>query len=242
MAKTVLTDELLDAFLEGRTSLEETLAIVEMAKQDEELYRIIKLYDDVDRKFKDDFTSKAKPAKEGSLASNAITPFCSIPYTAMAADTNCNDCVLACEQLVLQKRGVHFDEEKMRMEALKHRWLRKEGTPLYHIGKVLEMAGLEVHRRFECNIDMLVGELEAGHDVIVAIDGNELIGNYPSERIKDVEIGETANHAVVVQSVNVAEGEVTVHDPQSANDSDQYPLNQFVDAWEDSRRFMVSVC
>ena len=241
MAKTVLTDELLDAFLEGRTSLEETLAIVQMAKQDEELARLIGLYDDVDRKFNPDFTSKSDVARKGKQTLDGISPLCSIPYSAMAADTDCNDCVLACEQLVLQKRGVDFDEQEMRAEALRHRWLRKEGTPLYHIGKLLEMAGLEVHRRFECSIDMLVDELNAGHDVIVAVDGNELIGNYPSEKIKDVEMGETANHAVIVQHVDMVKDIVTVHDPQSTNDTDQYPLDQFVDAWEDSRRFMVSV-
>ena len=95
--------------------------------------------------------------------------------------------------------------------------------------------------KVECSIDMLVDELNAGHDVIVAVDGNELIGNYPSEKIKDVEMGETANHAVIVQHVDMVKDIVTVHDPQSINDTDQYPLDQFVDAWEDSRRFMVSV-
>lgn len=242
MANQILTEELLDAFLEGRTSLEETMAVIQMARQDEELSRVIRLYDQVDKRFNPDFSPKSLRIGEGLHALSEADASASIPYTALAADTTCNDCVLACESYIMQKRLQTVDEKALRAEAQKHRWLRKEGTPLYHIGKLLELAGLEVHRRFECDIRRVTDELEKGHDVIVAVDGNELVGNYQKERIKDAQEGETANHAVVVCEVRIDEDAVIVHDPQSTNDFDRYSVSQFVDAWEDSRRFMVVVC
>ena len=119
--------------------------------------------------------------------------------------------------------------------------MEEGGTTLYNIGRILEEAKLSVVRRYDCTLEDLTNELKAGCTVIVAVDGNELLGNYEQEKIKDSTEGKTANHAIVVTGVNEEENYVKVHDPDSQNSHDKYPLAQFMDAWDDSQYYLVSV-
>ena len=41
--------------------------------------------------------------------------------------------------------------------------------------------------------------------------------------------------------VDMTNGFVEVYDPQSKNERDTYPTEQFLDAWEDSGRYLVVV-
>ncbi len=232
-----LNDELLAAFLEGNASLQETMAIAHAAHEHDEISSVIEIYEAVNKQFNEDFTSK-DGAEIVDLSADMGDQ---LPYTAMAATTTANDCVWACERYIMMRMGMECDDRKLREVALKNNWLNERGTPLYNIGRLLEWANLSVARRFEGTIDMLSHEIEEGCHVIVAVDGNELLGNYDEEKVKDFLIGETANHAVVVSRVDLENDFVEVHDPQSKQQIDRYPMEQFLDAWEDSHRFMVSV-
>ena len=235
-----ISDELLGRFLEGKTSLAETMTIMELAKEDEDLRCLIEIFDSVEDSFGSDFTQlmsiPSKTIPMGNVGAKVL-----IPYNEMAASTANNDCVLACERYILKKKGLETDYDRLREEAMSQNWLMENGTMLCNIGRLLELAKLSVMRRFDCNIDILKNELDAGCDVIVAVDGNELTGNILKEKIKDWTVGETVNHAVVVDEVNLEENYIIIFDPQSEEPMVKYGLPQFIDAWNDSKNYMVSV-
>jgi hypothetical protein len=87
----------------------------------------------------------------------------------------------------------------------------------------------------------LAEALNAGKDIIVAVDGGELLDDRWSEILEDIFEGEKPDHSVVVLSCDIENDKVTVYDPNSENETDTYPVEQFLDAWNDSKNYMVSV-
>lgn len=236
MKKIKITDELLAAFTEGNVSAEEAVAVIRAARKDPSIMSILELSGAIDEKVKPDFTEREK-AKVIPMPQVS-----QLPMASLAATTASNDCVLACEKFVLKQRNHNTsDYNELKKEAEKRGWLKEGGTTLYNIGRILEEAKLSVVRRYDCKLEDLVNELNAGCSVIVAVDGNELLGNYEQEKIKDMAEGKTANHAIVVTGINEKEDYVEVHDPDSENSRDKYPLKQFMDAWDDSQYYMVSI-
>lgn len=236
MKKIKITDELLAAFTEGNVSAEEAVAVIRAARKDPSIMTILQLSDAIDENVNPDFTEREKakviPMPQGGR----------LPIDKLAAKKANNDCVLACENFVLKQRNHSTsDYNELKKEAEKRGWLKEGGTTLYNIGRILEEAKLSVVRRYDCTLENLVNELNAGCSVIVAVDGNELLGDYEQEKKKDSAEGKTPNHAIVITAINEKEDFVEVYDPASNNSRDQYPLEQFVDAWDDSQYYMVSV-
>lgn len=231
MKKVKITDEMLAAFADGNTTLEETLAVIDAAKEDETLNAVLELSDRLDDKYNEDFTEKHPKAVVVPIRQQPKTIL--LPYEALAATTATNDCVLACEKYVLKQRGHEADYDRLRKDAEKHGWLKPEGTTLYNIGRLLELAKLSVVRRFDCNVDILANELAAGCSVIVAVDAN-LLANPEAK-------GEAPNHAVVVTQMSREEDNIEIHDPDSKQAIDNYSINIFEKAWAQSKCFMVSI-
>lgn len=240
MKKIKITDELLAAFVEGNTTPQETAAVISAARENPEIRQMLEMSDKID----DEVNPGPSQKKPASIPTGIKVPMPQVeqmPMMAMAANTSNNDCVLACEKYVLRQHNIKADYDNLKLMAKRRGWLRPEGTPLYNIGRLLEEAKLSVARRFDCNLALLRNELEAGCSVIVALDGNELLGDYEQERQRDNTEGRTANHAVVVTAVNEADDYVEIHDPDSKNTIDRYPTKQFIDAWNDAQYYMVSV-
>lgn len=229
MTKIKITDELLAAFADGNTTLEETLAVVQAAKEDKTLRAVLELSDRLDEKYNEDFTEKRHKAMVVPIRQQSKTV---LPYEALAATTATNDCVLACEKYVLKQRGHETDYDRLRKDAEKHGWLKPEGTTLYNIGRLLELAKLSVVRRFDCTIDILANELAAGCSVIVAVDAG-LLANPDAK-------GGAPNHAVVVTRLSREDDLVEIHDPDSKLSIDHYSISVFDKAWAQSKCFMVS--
>lgn len=117
----------------------------------------------------------------------------------------------------------------------------EDGTTLNNIGKCIESLGIKIEQRFNCNMQELAEALNAGKDIIVAVDGGELLDDRWSEILEDIFEGEKPDHSVVVLSCDIENDKVTVYDPNSENETDTYPVEQFLDAWNDSKNYMVSV-
>ncbi len=96
-------------------------------------------------------------------------------------------------------------------------------------------------KEFDYSIDDIDRLLREGKDVIAVVDGGELVGDRNMERMEDKYIGEIPDHAIVVTQVDLEQQTVEVYDPQSENERDTYPMEQFLDAWEDSGRYLVVV-
>lgn len=231
-----ITDDLVAAFVDGKTNWEESKAVITAAEHDQDLKDFILMYQQASEDLgllKDD--EEEEHAKIIPMAQPQT-----LPLMSKAATTASNDCVVECERYVLGELGMDSDFDRLKKEAEKRGILKAEGVEIYNIGRLLEADKLSVVRIYEATLENLYNELEAGCKVIVAVDGNELLGDYEAEKKKDAMHGETANHAVAVVDVDKDNKTVSVHDPASKNVIDEYPIDQFLDAWHDSRNFMVS--
>jgi hypothetical protein len=79
--------------------------------------------------------------------------------------------------------------------------------------------------------------------VIVGVDNNELRDGGVIEWLKDSYFGETPDHVLIVAGLDLTDPDypkVIVTDSGVGDNSKEYPLDQFLDAWHDSQYYMVS--
>ena len=146
-------------------------------------------------------------------------------------------CAVKSQQLILQMFDVEVTEQELMDEAFEHGWLSTDGTPMHAVGQLLEMHGVETTTYQHGNVATLMHELAQGHQVIVGVDSGEL-WDPSSELYED----NAADHAIIVTGIDVTDPNdvrVIVTDPGTGQVC-SYKYEQFVDAWTDSRCFMVS--
>ena len=224
-AKHILSDELIAAYLDGNATAEECLLILQAMEHDAQLRERLRVSLTVD-------------AEMGLLLQQSHH----LPTMAMAA--NCQEgsfCCLQCEKFILRRRAISYDEQQLLDNALRNGWLKENGTALHNVGRHLEQAGLSILQRYDCQLQDIAAALEQGHDVIVAVDGGELLGNPHLEQIEDALLGEIPDHTVVVIACDMHAQTITLFDPNSPNPTDTYPLTQFANAWKDARNYLVTI-
>jgi hypothetical protein len=159
-------------------------------------------------------------------------------------------CAVVSQQMILNDFGVvnpdtgePFSEAQLVYDATIHGWLN-EGTIPEDMGNLLQYHGVDCHQG--SGIENMVEELARGHKVIVGVDATEL-WNQENDLINDLQdifIGESANHAIVVKGIKHNEnGEpiVVINDPGLPDGAgDEYPLDVFHDAFQDSGCFYVA--
>lgn len=220
-----ISPELLAAYLDGNATSGECQTVLEALSRDAGLREIMRISGSVDREL-------------GMIPEEIET----LPMTAMAATCDSTAfCCLECEKYVLDRRGIPYDGKRLLENAVRKGWQKDGGTALHNVGRHLESSGLAVIRRYKCTLQDISDALEAGDDVIVAIDGGELLGDRALEYHEDMTAGQVPDHTVVVLSIDISAGTVTVHDPDSLNAEDVYPAGQFADAWADSKNYMVTI-
>ena len=230
MANIYITHELLALFLEGKTTVTETAAILAAAKENLDVRYFL------ETALEDNMVWKTGVSENPTLSVCKLYTLNArnIPVMRLAASSDANDCVVKCEQYVLSFFEKEADYQTLLQESRKHDWLRKDGTPLYNIGRLLELDKLSVARRFGGSLEMLQKEIEGGCSIIVALNAESLT---TKKNCKTAE----ANHAVVVLDVNLTEGYVEVYDPLSSSPTDTYTFSNFVRSWECSKNFWVSI-
>ena len=227
MKKSVnnISAELVAAFLDGNTTARESKDILGTLSTDAELRELLHISQSVD-------TELGLMLRECEF----------IPMTAMAA--TCNDesyCCLECEKYILRHHNIEFDERQLLQNALHNGWQKKNGTALHNVGRHLESKGLVVTRRYKASIDDIVNALNNDNSVIVAVDGGELLGNRAEEILEDIVTGQIPDHTVVVLSLDTIDETITIYDPDSPNVEDTYSIEQFNDAWNDSKNYLVTI-
>lgn len=205
-----LSDEQLAAFLDGNVSPDEMNTILESLAADPEAAEILSLSPEIDR-----------------LAEEA-RGFTVLPMTALAAANPDNLCSFECECDILRRLGLNADHWSLLETAKANNWLREEGTPLHHVGRLLELKGLDVKRKYDATLGDLADAVAHGCETIAVIDKNMAI----------VGSGNAAHHAVIVKAADG--GKITVHDPDTADTRD-IPAEMFLAAWDTSGRYMVTV-
>ena len=217
--------ETLAAFLDGNATAQESKDILDALSADAGLRELLHISQSVD-------------------AELGLTPReCEcIPMTAMAATCDEeNYCCLECEKYILRRLNIKFDDQQLLQNAIQNGWQKEKGTALHNIGRHLENKGLLVTRQYNASIKDIANALNAGENVIVAVDGGELLGNRAEEIREDIFIGQIPDHTVVVLSHNNEKKTITIYDPNSSNAEDTYPIEQFEDAWADSKNYLVTI-
>ena len=231
MANIIISDELLALFVEGRTTVEESAAVLAAAKENLDIRYYIETAIEDGMFFKTKVTENAASKPVCQLYKLNIKH---LPVMSHAACGVSNDCVVKCEAFVLSLFGKDSKYKKLYRDARHHDWLRKEGTPLYNIGRLLELAQLSVSRRFGGTPDEIQRELNGNCSIIVALNSDRLLN--PQSHFSAV-----CDHAVVVNVIDENEGYVELYDPQSGNQTDRYSLETFLRAWKPSKYFFVSI-
>lgn len=218
------SDEVLAAFLDGNATVQEIRDILASLPEDAQLREMLHISQRVD-------------------AQLGLLPECElIPMAAMAASYGEGAlCCLECEKYVLSSYGITYDEAEMMGAAVENGWFKEAGTALHNVGRHLEEKGLLVARNYKSSVAEIVQALSEGDKVIVAVDGGELLGDRYAEKNEDAFVGRIPDHTVVVLSVDQSCGMVRIYDPNSVNEEDEYTLDVFEDAWDDSMNYLVTV-
>ena len=206
-----ISDELIAAYLDGKTTPEETRAILFAMQHDAELRDVLSV-----------------AAQEND--STAISLY---PMQCMAAENPKKLCAFYTELYVLCQRGLSVDEQALLQTAQDNHWVTEQGTPLYAIGNVLASQGQMVTRQYDATIDEIVAALQRENDVIVAVDVEKLYPNRPDP-------DDAPNHAVVVVAVDKEIDVIQLFEPETGSVMD-FQLADFVVAWREARNYMIRV-
>jgi hypothetical protein len=211
--KDLISDELLAAYLDGNTNEEETKQVLRAIKHDKQLQEILNVALQTEDK-----------ASLIPLQSEVL------PMLQMAALSGENICAVLCELFILQRHHIPYNEEELVNTAKQEGWLKPQGTPLYCIGNLMELKGLKVERKYDTTISDLRLAIENDDDVVVGVDREKL---YADENDPE----DLTNHAIVVTAIN--NDGVTIFDPYKKPEIINIPLPEFMDAWKESRFYMV---
>ena len=149
-----VSDEMLAAYLEGRTNAKETMQVLEALRHNPELREIVGIALDIDDE---------QPVE--------------LPMMRLAAESGKNLCGVLCEAYVLRRRKIDFDEQGILELVRKNNWLRENGTPLHALGNILANENLMVTRRYDVTLETIAEALAQDNDVIVAVNCKKLDPN-----------------------------------------------------------------
>lgn len=217
--KNNITDELLAAFLDGNATREEINEILNAMQADEELAEVL--------------------AVSEALANDSDNKqFTVIPMTALAADNPNKLCSFDCETFILNHLNFDIDSWSLLETAKVNNWITEDGTPLHHVGRLLELKGLHVERNYDATIENIVEALDNFKQVIVVIDNNMMKGNVTEMMKGDITADDPSLHAVYLTSVEEDE-DVTYLDLDSMLEV-SIEKDLFLKAWKGSGYYLVT--
>ena len=160
-----------------------------------------------------------------------------------------DSCAVACQSQILQQwTGEGFDEQILAQQAKAMGWyVPGSGTPLMHTGSLLELHGFDTDNVAGATIDGLKEWLEQGKAIIAGVDGEEIwnVGS-PQCTLSELMGYPDAGHAVrvtgVVEDLSSGVTSVVLNDPgHAAGAGVKIPIQDFLDAWEDTGNFACVV-
>ena len=248
-----ITNELLAAYAEGNVTPEERKAVREyLTEHPSQLESVMIMMDeDFDVQLQNEESRGSAASFNNELDAlldeiDSEEPDVSaqtasiLPLMSKAAqNTVDNLCAVRCEGYALRALGIDVSDEELEKESEENGWLKLEGTPLHCIGLLSEKRGLYVSRRYGCSIEEIIRAVTKGETVIAAVDNTELSQSSEEAKRNDLLNGKTPNHAVIVQSVDTSNKEITIIEPDSSVLSKSYQIGIFQNAWDDSANYVV---
>lgn len=206
-----ISDELLAAFLDGNVNADEANRILSAIGNDKELTEIVSLSDAID-----------------SVAQNEERRI--IPMGALAAANPNNLCSFECETYILQHLDYDIDHWTLLETAKANNWVREDGTPLHHVGRLLELKGLLVERKYDATLKDLEKALGNYKEVIAVLDRCIL------DRTEDCK--HPFFHAIYI--TNIEEDGAVIYLNLDTMLEDIVEKDDFLKAWKSSGNYMVS--
>ncbi len=167
---------------------------------------------------------------------------------AFAAQADRKLCVLYAEQYILKSYGYSVSIDELLTIAKQNNWIKHQGVQFKNIGKLLEHFSVKVERKTHATLADLQNALAQGHLVMVGVDAGELFATSFFKKIEEkIEdwFDQHADHVLLVKRLHLTGDE---HDSVELINVDGegektliVPLMKFLDAWEDSGWFMVTV-
>lgn len=149
-------------------------------------------------------------------------------------------CAIRCEQYVLDMFGIHKPLFELKRLAEDKGWLTDTGVAIDNLGKIPRQYGLTV-RTYKSDIKKISAAVDSGKQVLVAVDGGELIGNPFEEKLEDALVGGIADHCVVVLNYDEEEDKVMLFNPAFGDIPLTVSSETFLDAWEDSGNYTIEI-
>lgn len=251
-----ITNKLLAAYAKGNVSEEERLAVrAHISKSPADMQTVFGMLDDMYKDLEQVVGSKDNTHVDSpghadytvlrqnlEKLSGEVREKSRVTMFAIAADNTIDNlCDIRCEGYALRKLGIEISDRQLEEESQKHEWLTENGTRLADIGKLCELHGAKVSRQLESSLDEILSAIGKNQIVLVSVDEGELVGNLEEEKSEDLEIGKQPDHVVIVVGYDDEKREVSIIDPNTPQTTDSYPLDQFLDAWDDSYNYMVTI-
>ncbi len=248
-----ITSELLAAYAEGNVSESERQAVRQYLIEHPDQLETVAIMMDEDFDIQLEDTDSCIPSRsfdeeldalldeidaeelDESTSSVNILPLMS----KAAQNTIDNLCAVRCEGYALRALGIDVLDEELEKEAENQGLLEPEGTALYSIGQLSAKRGLFVSRKYDCTINDITKSLKHGDIVIAVIDNTELLLKPEDSKRNDQLHGEIPNHAIIIKSINAEQNSITLLNPGDSNDEHLYPLDRFIDAWNDSSNYLI---
>lgn len=239
---TIITPELLIKYVRKEVNFDEWLAVVAAERKYEHIRTLVrKIRTEIEKMPTENPRSKSvctvvKMWENNQHEKDEIWLFqhFALPIERFAAKNDSNDCVIRCEQFILEKYGISRSLTELKTDAEVEGWRVNEGTPLYNIGRLIENSETPEGVRFSLArftrdsmkwqpIEQLSYELETGCHVILAVSQG----------------GEEADHAIVVTDITAET--VEVFNPGRGYSITTLTHSELMEQWESSHYYMVSI-
>ena len=167
-----------------------------------------------------------------------------------------DNCAVVAETSIINQfhPDLNLDQETAAYISATNGWYQPGGgTSPDVIGNMMDSFGISSHTNTNATASDLAWELQQGHGIIVGVNSSELWETGPFADIKheickafglDNQIWNPADHAVTVTGIDKSDPEnpmVVINDsgvPDGAGV--KYPLDKFIDAWENSGCYYVA--
>lgn len=153
-----ISDEMLAVFLDGNVNENEANQVLSAIENDKELTEILSLSEAIDLE-----------EEKGECRI--------LPMRALAAANSENLCSFECEAFILHVLGYDIDHWSLLETAKANNWVREGGTPLHHVGRLLELKGVYVERKYDATLHDIEDALFYFKEVIAVVDRNILEGS-----------------------------------------------------------------
>lgn len=150
-------------------------------------------------------------------------------------------CAVRCEEYVLHCFGIHQSLDALRDLALARGWLMEDGARIQDLGNTAAEFGLKVEKVKDASLQDILQARKEGKQVIVAVDGGELIGDRIEEKLEDVLAGEIVDHCVVFLTADETLGDIALYDSAFGPIPLSVTIENFMDAWADSNYHCVLI-